>query len=134
MFEQVQWSLNGGKCGLCGDNYRDSRPREHENGGFYGQGVIVKTYKAGAQIPVAVYITANHFGYFLFDICNLSTENTESDQCFFKNRLKVGGSSDRYRVRNGSTGWFNTTVQLPAGLNCKHCVLRWTYNTGLYAM
>jgi len=33
---------NGGKCGLCGDNYKISPPRPNENGGLYGTGTIVQ--------------------------------------------------------------------------------------------
>lgn len=124
--------MNGGKCGLCGDDYRAPVPRQHENGGFYGRGVITEKYKTGSFVPISVYITANHFGYFLFDICNLSVEKTESDQCFFRNKLRISNGSDRYRLPNGLTGWFNTTVVLPQGLTCNHCVLRWTYITGKY--
>lgn len=128
--KKVQWSLHGGKCGLCGDDYGDPVPREHEDGGFYGRGVITKSYKSGSFIPVSVYITANHFGYFIYDLCNLSAEKQESDECFFRNKLQIIDGKDYYKLPNGSTGWFNTTIKLPPGLTCNHCVLRWTYNTG----
>lgn len=39
---QVQWTQNGGKCGMCGDAYSAALPRDHELGGIYGQGVVVK--------------------------------------------------------------------------------------------
>ena len=38
---------NGMKCGVCGDNYKASRPRANENTGRYGKGVIVKKYQSG---------------------------------------------------------------------------------------
>lgn len=38
---------NDMKCGVCGDNYKDARPRDNENGGKYGVGVVVANYKAG---------------------------------------------------------------------------------------
>ena len=31
----VQWSNNGGKCGVCGDNWADNKPRPHEVTGTY---------------------------------------------------------------------------------------------------
>lgn len=63
---QVQYYQNGGKCGLCGDNYADPQPRKNENTGKYGLGYIVKTYNAGNVIDVSVLLTANHLGYFQF--------------------------------------------------------------------
>merc|ERR1712141_773125 len=36
---------HGYKCGLCGDPYQG--PRDHEAGGRYANGIIVKTYKKG---------------------------------------------------------------------------------------
>lgn len=128
--KQTQWNVNEGKCGLCGDSYSDTRPREHENGGTYGQGVIVDTYKAGQTIPVDVLITANHKGYFLYDLCNLDA-SSESDECFAVHKLKLANGQDRYTVPNGlSDVFFNTTLVLPTNLDCKQCVLRWTYVTG----
>lgn len=37
-------TANGGRCGLCGDNFADATPRAHELGGRFGQGVIVKRF------------------------------------------------------------------------------------------
>ena len=34
--------VNKGKCGPCGDDYADPQPRDNENGGRYGIGVIVR--------------------------------------------------------------------------------------------
>lgn len=129
---QIQWYVNDGKCGLCGDDYRLEKPRPHENGGDYGSGVIVSLYKVGTQIPVSVYITANHKGYFVFDLCNLEKNPNESDECFSMNKLKLLDGSPKYELPNTEPGWFNTTLQLPKDLTCSQCVLRWTYITGLY--
>ena len=52
----VQFLKNGGKCGVCGDNWQDPKPRPHEGGGRYGQGVIGRRYTTGQ-----VNITINHF-------------------------------------------------------------------------
>lgn len=38
---QTQYEQNGGKCGICGDNWADPQPRANEAGGKYGTGLIV---------------------------------------------------------------------------------------------
>ncbi|KAJ6635133.1 hypothetical protein Bhyg_13716 [Pseudolycoriella hygida] len=125
----TQYTLNGGECGLCGDDYSKPTPRAHEFGGTYGQGVIVKSYQKGGQLPVSVMITANHLGYFYFRICNMDVLK-ESKECFEANRIKLTNGADTYPLPSDLTGWFNTTLQLPPGLTCNHCVLQWTYNVG----
>lgn len=116
---------------MCGDNYADAKPRDNENGGTYGRGVIVDTYATGQTVPVAVFITANHRGHFLFDLCNLDT-SIESDQCFAVHKLKLANGQNQYTVPNtDSNVYYNTTVVLPPNLTCKQCVFRWTYITGL---
>lgn len=126
---QVQYYQNGGKCGMCGDNYADKTPRPNELGGTYGQGVIVASYPVGGVMPITVDLTANHKGYFVFQLCDLNAA-TESDACFNADPLKLTNGQYRYSVPNNSPGLFNMTVQLPAGLSCAHCVLQWTYHTG----
>jgi len=44
----VQHHQNGGKCGICGDNYAQRRPRDNESGGKYDVGLIVRNYTAGS--------------------------------------------------------------------------------------
>lgn len=119
---------NGGRCGLCGDNYADARPRRNEYGGLYGEGVIVGRYKKGNSIHVGVQIVANHKGYYGFQICNMDKEN-ESDECFAKYPVKFTSGSDKYYIAPGN-GWHNQTIVLPPNLVCKKCVLRWTYVAG----
>ncbi|GBL98540.1 hypothetical protein AVEN_111650-1 [Araneus ventricosus] len=43
----TQWKMNGGKCGVCGDPWHLDVPRPNENGGKFGNGIIVRTYKPG---------------------------------------------------------------------------------------
>ena len=43
----VQWAENGGRCGVCGDNWADPAPRLHEAGGKFGQGIIGRRYTMG---------------------------------------------------------------------------------------
>lgn len=127
----TQWQKNGGKCGLCGDNYANKVPRRSELGGSeFGTGVIVKDYKKGGTMPITVLITANHLGFFFFNLCNLDKHIKESEACFAEHSLKVVGGNERFYLNSRLEGYYNTTLQLPAGLTCKHCVLQWTYNTG----
>lgn len=127
---QAQHSLNGGKCGLCGDDYALPRPRANELGGTYGQGVIVKSYQQGAQIPVSVLITANHNGYLYFNLCDLQTAGFESEECFAKYPLKTSLGQLHYELESTATGYYNLTLQLPSTLTCTRCVLQWTYHVG----
>lgn len=84
-----QWVKNEGKCGVCGDAWDSKlvkvnlqfhrlliivrfcrrKPRAHEYGGVFGQGVIVRKYGVGATVNIRVELTANHNGYFEFRIC-----------------------------------------------------------------
>ena len=43
----VQYEQNGGKCGVCGDNYALEPPRPHEAGGEFANGVITRRYAPG---------------------------------------------------------------------------------------
>ncbi|XP_059619693.1 uncharacterized protein LOC132263761 [Phlebotomus argentipes] len=126
----VQHSLNGGKCGLCGDDYRSPTPRDHENGGKYGNGVISGSYQRGATIPVSVLITANHNGYFYFNLCNLDANGAESDACFAQySSLKTSSGTGKYYLNSSAVGYYNFTITLP-NVSCKRCVLQWTYHVG----
>lgn len=125
---QVQYDQNGGKCGLCGDNYADATPRAHELGGTYGQGVIVKSYAPEALIPTEVKLTANHLGYFAFHICKIAG-NGESEDCFSKYPVQFEDGTYKHQVPAG-VFLFKPKLRLPSGLSCDHCVLRWTYTTG----
>lgn len=57
-----QWKRNGGKCGECGDAWDMPEPRPHENGGQWGQGVIVRSYLPGTDLTIRVELTASHMG------------------------------------------------------------------------
>ena len=65
---QVQYDLNEGRCGVCGDPWNDN-PREHEAGGKYANGIITRSYEIGQVITVVVQITANHLGWMEFRLC-----------------------------------------------------------------
>ena len=64
---------NDYKCGVCGDNYADARPRANELGGKYGSsGIIPRTYSTGGIMNVEVQITTHHQGntVILFELSN----------------------------------------------------------------
>lgn len=130
----LQHNTYKGKCGECGDSYGQKRPRSHELGGTWGEGVIVKTYKAGSEITASARITANHKGYFTFDMCNMdplfaSGKTMEEESCF-NIKLKTVDGSDTYPLNSTKAGVYDVQLQLPADLTCKHCILRWTYTAG----
>lgn len=39
------------------------QPRPNENGGKYGRGVIVRTYRPGTDVNIKVNVNAHHKGY-----------------------------------------------------------------------
>lgn len=129
----IQHDTNGGKCGICGDNYAHPVPRAHELGGKWGQGVIVKSYKSGSQITASVRITANHRGFFTFDLCNMdplkaSGKTLEDENCF-NMKVKTVDGTDTYVLPTAETRVFDVQLQLPT-ITCKHCVFRWTWTAG----
>ncbi|XP_043285751.1 uncharacterized protein [Venturia canescens] len=122
---------NKGRCGVCGDVFSMPQPRENENGGKYGKGIIVKTYQAGSTIKVDVELTANHFGFYEFALCPLKDKKQlETEECFAKYKLKLANGEYRHKVTAGKLGHEYIPLQLPAGLTCNHCVLRWQYTAG----
>ncbi|XP_077290276.1 uncharacterized protein LOC143914057 [Arctopsyche grandis] len=117
---------NGGKCGMCGDNFAMATPRTHELGGKYGQGVIVKKYQPGSVINVEVRVTANHRGWFEFRICNKDRYGAESDACF-NDILLASPSGEIKHTFEDYLGNHYFNLRLPSGLICQHCILQWTY-------
>ena len=72
LFFQIQWNQNDGNCGVCGDNWLDPEPRNHEDYGMYDNNYITGTYMEGQLIDVQVtsslydvarilYIIQEHF-------------------------------------------------------------------------
>ena len=86
----VQWESNGGKCGVCGDNYQDGVPRAHETGGKFGNKIISGTYTAGEIIDIEVEIIANHWGYFELKLCSVdSSGDIVTQECLDEYPLEV---------------------------------------------
>ncbi|CAG9129586.1 unnamed protein product [Plutella xylostella] len=122
-----QWSVNGGRCGVCGDAYDSPTPRAHELGGTYGQGDIVASYRPGASLRAVVDLTASHKGYWEFRLCPDPLANQQD--CFDKYLLQLEHGGTKYYPTEGSTK-YAVTYKLPEGLICEHCVLQWKYTAG----
>ena len=95
--------VQGGKCGVCGDAYGDVEPRQHEDGGKYGKGIITAQYqpgfepslihkflwnqiefstlkKPGQVIQTSTQITAHHKGFVEFKLCPRNDETMTGDE------------------------------------------------------
>ncbi|XP_076274685.1 uncharacterized protein LOC143205327 [Rhynchophorus ferrugineus] len=124
----VQYNVNGGKCGPCGDNWNDTVPRSNENGGLYGQGVVVAEYVSGDIIEVHVLITANHKGKISYQLCNLEHPDLpEEDDCFEDLWLEDGNLTQSIHPDDYAVVSY---VKLPDEFVCDRCVLRWHYSAG----
>ena len=80
---QRQSQVNDGKCGICGDPFDETVKPNEAPGGVFATGTIVRNYTEGQVIPVKIYLTAMHHGYFEFKICandNVSLDPPQS--CF----------------------------------------------------
>ncbi|XP_032663234.1 uncharacterized protein LOC116840526 [Odontomachus brunneus] len=127
----IHHGKNGGKCGLCGDDWSRPQPRANENGGLYGNGVIVSEYKKGQTITVYVHLSANHLGTFNFNACPLkSPTDLETDECFEQYPLPLADGSGYLRKVPGGVREFKIDLKLPSNLSSKHTVIRWNYRTG----
>lgn len=102
---QVQWELNQGRCGVCGDPYDMKTPRPHEAGGEYGKGIISKRYFSGQKIDVEIDLTANHYGIFELKLCPNNNPRSEATQeCFDKYPLIVSETGQEQYVIPSNTG------------------------------
>ncbi|XP_050428452.1 uncharacterized protein LOC126838232 [Adelges cooleyi] len=130
----VQWSVNGGKCGVCGDAYNQPKPRLHEAGGEYGRGIISRHYFSGQTIDVEIELTANHKGRFEMYLCPNNNPRYEASQsCLDRYPLFVSGTRQvRYIIPDDSRKKeiFRYRVRLPPYVTCTQCVVQWTYYTG----
>lgn len=80
------------------------QPRPHENGGAYGKGVIVQSYRPDSDMEIGVELTANHRGYFEFRLCPLNQQKTpETDECFDRHLLtRSDGQGARFHPEPGT--------------------------------
>ncbi|XP_069134468.1 uncharacterized protein [Argopecten irradians] len=123
-----QWNINGGKCGVCGDPWDGAR--DHEAGGKYATGTIVRHYSEGQRISVIVQITASHKGYFEFRLCPHNNPKTRVSQaCLDQHVLQQTDASTRVYEAGYPTN-YTIHLKLPVGVTCSQCLLQWKYNTG----
>jgi len=123
----------GGKCGICGDAWDDD-PREHEApDGKFANGIIVRTYRPGADVEVTIEVTANHVGYFQFKLgVNNNTALDPTQECFDNGHtLRVlPDLFDRYKLLSSEKGTYQFKIRLPDDVYCSQCIIQWTYVTG----
>ncbi|XP_046737867.1 uncharacterized protein LOC124406485 [Diprion similis] len=126
----LQWDVNNGECGICGDAWNLREPRPHETGGKYGNGVIARKYRAGTMIPIKVEITAFHEGYFEFRLCPMKQRGVEvTAECLDQNIL-IGADGKSWYFPQYGPGLVDLNYKLPANMTCEQCVLQWKYVTG----
>lgn len=142
--------ISGGKCGICGEVYNETKL--FEKGGIYYLGLPVRTYNKGQIIDVKVEvdyclcdskrnlliifyfffkkISANHLGWFEFRICNVDSLITDATQeCLDRALLTDLDGNTRINLKKGVYN-FETKLKLPDYLWCKHCVFQWKYHAG----
>jgi hypothetical protein len=120
-------------CGRCGGAPGSQEAKDLIQGGTYGKNIIVANYSSGSTIEIVSDKGAWHYGYEYFELC---PQATESDGCFQKLTVVSANTPvvDKQRVcvanANGDQPDKNTAkVQLPSGVKCDRCTLRWTYRT-----
>jgi len=113
----VQWGVNRGKCGLCGDAW-NAEIKDHEApGGRYATGTIVRKYTSGQTVPVSVQLTANHRGTFTFKLCpEASIQQDPTQECLDLNVLQTSSGTGEWAVPTSTPGMFDLSVELPVDL------------------
>lgn len=91
---------NNGKCGLCGDNWNDTVPRNHETGGKYGVALPTRRYYSGQIITVVVELTSNHKGYFIFKVCSIIYYKMECEDQNLLNRYNLRYVYVKHKIYN----------------------------------
>ncbi|PRD25827.1 UNVERIFIED_CONTAM: hypothetical protein NCL1_39778 [Trichonephila clavipes] len=125
------WKINKGKCGICGDAWDLPEPRPNEDGGKYGKGIVVRTYKAGQEFTSTVFIVANHEGYFEFKLCPVKPGVKIDQDCLDQHPVGLAdGSGNRYILKRGIKGNLDIKLKLPNGLKCDRCVLQYHWKAG----
>ncbi|XP_005096033.1 uncharacterized protein LOC101845159 [Aplysia californica] len=119
--------VHGYKCGVCGDPWKG--PLENEAGGKYAKNIITGRYQQGADVTFTATITANHLGWFEFRVCPVGIGEKVTQACLDRYPLSLAGRPGNIQHHIGSRkGNIETTVSLPVGLSCTHCVLQWKYH------
>lgn len=123
---------------MCGDPYGGTQANVPPSGP-YAKGIIGRCYPAGTgDIQVVVELTANHRGHMEFHICPHNDVNTPvTEECLKANRLMVRQEDGSYRPELQVVTGMETVpvvLQLPPGMMCAQCVIRWTYVAGRYTL
>lgn len=124
----VQWSKNGGKCGVCGDPYH-LKDQLHVYPGIYAKKqIITQTYSQGQEIQVEVKLTSNHQGYFMFRVGKLVTPPITQEK--LTHVLRQPNGDTKWKINTNGNDLFKIKLKLPPGLTCDHCVMQWWYRAG----
>ncbi|XP_042869962.1 uncharacterized protein LOC122251841 [Penaeus japonicus] len=128
----IQYGQNGGKCGVCGDDWADPQPRDNEAGGTYGTGLITANFTKGQEMAIEVELTKSHLGYFEFRLCvNNDPSKIITDECLDENLLEMAdGSGTKFFIDSYEATWKYPIVKLPEDVVCTQCVLQWHYRAG----
>ncbi|XP_063868498.1 uncharacterized protein LOC135104810 [Scylla paramamosain] len=130
----IHYGKNNGKCGVCGDDYRDKVPRDHEAGGTYGNGIVTKRYISGQVIDIEAELTTNHWGYMEIKLCPHNDPSMEvTQECLDQYALPIEGTTETRFVipqESSKTETFRWRVKLPDGVTCTNCVVQWKYFAG----
>ena len=57
----THWEKNGGRCGICGDDFAQPEPRMFEKGGAKYLGKVVRTYLPNSLINISVVVSGSLF-------------------------------------------------------------------------
>ncbi|OXA36957.1 hypothetical protein Fcan01_28290 [Folsomia candida] len=117
------WDNQGVWCGNVNQDMQVST--------WGGVGMFSEKRRLTRIIEVTTHFGAPHFGSFEIEICPYEQE---TDICFYK--IPIVGGTETVRIDNricvphdqGGTE-VTAQVQLPAGVTCRRCTLRWTYRT-----
>lgn len=132
---QVQWSVNNGKCGICGDAYDGKREHEYPGGKFTKPLRITGNYASGSILDVTIELTTTHLGYFTFRLCPETSESREvTQECLDNHVLMIlnrTSEMDKFYIHmEKSSSIYTLPLRLPPQVTCSRCVLQWTYTTG----
>ena len=121
----MQWEINQGKCGLCGDPW-NAEVREHEApGGKFATGTVVRSYSPGQIVEVIVEVTANHLGTFTFRLCPVpDPQQDPSQDCLDLHPLITSSGSEVWSLPSAEARSYNLSVVLPSNMECEHCLLQ----------
>jgi len=125
-------------CGVCGDEYNASPKKMECPSGTYCKKVIVRSYKAGAVVPVTINFNANHGGVIQFRICPVTDDNKEVTwDCLNSHKMTIqeAGGKTVWQESGGdgqNNGDAHLHVTLPAGLTCSRCVFQWHWTGANY--